>query len=133
MSKNNEYRKIKNCWGWDPEIQRAAEKEFYEKPDDNMRHKKKSKKKGKARGDHKHIYVEAIIIRKEPSIVVKIEDFSEIRSSMYHGKVCKICGLLHSKNWRRSFQISRGNIELKTDGLPTYQSLGNGTAILVKE
>ena len=36
MSKNNEYRKIKNCWGWEPEIQRAAEKEFYGKPDDNI-------------------------------------------------------------------------------------------------
>ena len=133
MSNNNEYRKIKNCWGWEPEIQRAAEKEFYGKPDDNMRHKKKSKKKGKPRGDHKHIYVEAVIIRKKPSIVTKVEDLTEIKSSMYNGKVCKICGLLHSKNWRRSFQISMGNIELKTEGLPIYQSLGNGTAILVKE
>lgn len=131
MNKNNEYKRIKNHWGWEPEIQRAAEKKFYEKPDDNMRHKKKSKKKGKARGDHKHIYVEAIIIRKEPDIIIK--NFAEIKSSMYNGKVCKICGLLHSKNWRRSFQISMGNIELKTDGLPVYQSLGDGTAVLVKE
>lgn len=131
MNKNNEYKKIKNHWGWEPEIQRAAEKEFYGKPDDNMRHKKKSKKKGKARGDHKHIYVEAVILRKEPSVVRR--DSREIKSSMYNGKVCKICGLLHSKNRRRSFQISMGNIELKTEGLPIYQSLGNGTAILVKE
>lgn len=131
MSKNNEYRKIKNCWGWEPEIQRAAEKKFYERPDDNMRHKKKSKKKGKARGDHKHIYVEAVILRKEPSIVRK--DSADIISNMYNGKVCKICGLLHSKNWRRSFQISIGNIELKTDGLPIYQYLGDGTTVLVKE
>lgn len=58
---------------------------------------------------------------------------TEIKSGMYNGKVCKICGLLHSKNWRRSFQFSMGNIELKTEELPTYQSLGNGTAILVKE
>ena len=124
MSKNCEYKKIKNYWGWEPEIQRAAEKEFYGKPDDNMRYKKKSKKTGKSRGDHKHIYIEAVIIRK---------DMNDIETSRYNGKVCKICGLLHSKNWRRSFQISMGNIELKTDGLPTYQSLGDGTAILVKE
>jgi hypothetical protein len=43
MSKNNEYRKLQS-WYPKPEIQRAAEKEFYGKPDDIMRHKKKIEK-----------------------------------------------------------------------------------------
>ena len=32
MSKNCEYKKIKNCWGWEPEIQRRLRKNFMENP-----------------------------------------------------------------------------------------------------
>ena len=41
MSKNNEYKKLQS-WDPKPEVQRAAEKQFYDNEPQEMRHKKKN-------------------------------------------------------------------------------------------
>ena len=117
MSKNCEYKKIKNCWGWEPEIQRAAEKEFYGKPDDNMRHKKKSKKTSKPRSDHKHNYIAAVIC---------YETFGN--KYRYIGKVCDVCGHLCSRNWRKELRNYFAEKNEYDENLPVYEKLDENTA-----
>ena len=58
-----------------------------------MRHKKKSQKTGKARSNHKHNYIAAVIC---------YETYGNKYS--YIGKVCDVCGHLCSKNWRKELR-----------------------------
>ena len=109
MKKSNEYRKIKNRWGWRPEVQRAAEKSYYGKSSDNMPHKKKSNNKGKPRGDHKHTYIHALITDRYNG-----KEFS------YIGKVCSICGRLDRNNWKWEWKAQAGKEWRSSEGLPRY-------------
>lgn len=108
MSKNNEYRKLQS-WDPKPEVQRAVEKEFYNKTNDAMRHKKKSDKKGKERSDHKHLYIRAEIL-----------DTFLGKEYSYVGKVCSVCGKIRRGDWRKEYRASfRGEKADATD-LPKY-------------
>lgn len=122
MSKNNEYRKIKKGWSYNHEAQRAAGKEFYKRTDDSTPYRKKSAKSGNPRSNHKHLYIDAVII-----------DDIIGREVIYNGRVCSICGREHPDNRIFVFEAAFSDNEPMRDGLPVYKSAGNGKARLIKK
>ena len=120
MSKNNEYKKLQS-WDPKPEVQRAAEKQFYDNEPQEMRHKKKSRKTGKARSDHKHNYIAAVIC---------YETYGNKYS--YIGKVCDVCGHLCSKNWRKELRNYFAKKNEQDENLPVYEKLDENTARIIK-
>lgn len=120
MSKNNEYRKLQS-WDPKPEVQRAAEKQFYNNEPQEMRHRKKSKKPGKTRSNHKHNYIDALV-------------FGESYCGKYNyvGKVCSVCGFLKRRYWRKEL---RNRFDLKIEvkeNLPKYEKIDENTARIIK-
>ena len=106
MTKSNEYKKLQS-WDPKPEVQRAAEKQFYNNEPQEMRHKKKSDKKGKERADHKHLYIDA-----------EIFDVCLEKEYSYIGKVCSICGRIRRRDWRKQYRAS-----FKEEKVATTESL----------
>ena len=116
MSKNNEYKKLQGFYP-KPELQRAVEKQFYNNESEEMQHKKKSQKSGKTRSDHKHNYIDAVVCYEMHG-----------KKYSYIGKVCDLCGHLHSKNWRIEFRNYFADKNESAENLPVYEKLNETTA-----
>lgn len=121
MTKSNEYKKLQS-WDPKPEVQRAAEKQFYNNEPQEMRHKKKSKKSGKPRSDHKHNYIDALIFGE-----------SYFGKYNYIGKVCSVCGFLKRRDWRKELR-NRFNLKIEVkENLPKYEKIDENTARIIKQ
>lgn len=122
MSQNNDYRKLQKPWGHHHEKQRAIEKEFYEKSDDNPPHKKKVSKKGKPRSDHKHEYMEAEIFHTFVSA-------NCIEQEHYIGQVCTICHMVKKRDYyKEQRDYYRRGIRKDATHLPKFIQNEHGLA-----
>ena len=124
MNKNIEKKILKENYGSCTEISRCKVKNFSNKfyITETMSCKSKARKKSVNRSDHKHNYVDAVIMYK-----VGKDD-----SHFYLGKVCSMCGRIDAKY---TYRIDNNSLFKEIDmpkDLPIYIENENGKTAILK-
>lgn len=125
MSKGNIHRKVNDPWYSTPELQRAKEREYHDSLTEEAAHKHRAVKSASPRSDHKHLY---------ESVAVIVTDASG-REIRLLGKVCSVCGKLHSKTEHKCTiaWFAKDPHDEIPPNLKQYRYLGQGKITEVQE